>query len=273
MNQKKITVIIADDNPNFKEILTRAIEREDALELKKVISDGREIANEVKNLAPDVLLMDLVLPFMHGIEVLNEINSLNLRKPPIIIVASAFTDDDVIRKCIMYGANYFIAKPCTPESIISLIKNLNSKKSDASMFSLNEEKIEDNSYTTNNIEEIMESKVTNIIHKVGIPAHIKGYQYLRTAIIKSIINSEIINSVTKELYPQVAKEYNTTPPRVERAIRHAIEVAWNRGEEETLQKIFGYTVQSNKGKPTNSEFIAMIADRLRLQNQSILGNN
>ena len=116
----------------------------------------------------------------------------------------------------------------------------------------------------------METKVTNIIHKVGVPAHIKGYKYLRTAIMKSIVDEDIINSVTKELYPQIALQYKTTPPRVERAIRHAIEVAWNRGEEETLQKIFGYTVQSNKGKPTNSEFIAMIADRLRLQNHSIL---
>lgn len=273
MNQKKISVVIADDNPNFKELLTRVMEKEDTLELKKVISDGREVAKEIKNLTPDVLVMDLVLPFMHGIEVLEEINSLRLRKPPIIIIASAFADDDVIRKCIMCGANYFIAKPCTPESVISLVKNLNTKKNEESIFSLSDEKMEDNSYITNNIEDIMEAKVTNIIHKVGIPAHIKGYQYLRTAIIKSIINSEIINSVTKELYPQVAKEYNTTPPRVERAIRHAIEVAWNRGEEETLQKLFGYTVQSNKGKPTNSEFIAMIADRLRLQNQSILGSN
>ena len=117
----------------------------------------------------------------------------------------------------------------------------------------------------------METKVTGIIHKVGVPAHIKGYNYLRCAIIKSIIDTDIINSVTKELYPQVAKEYNTTPARVERAIRHAIEVAWMRGDADVLQSIFGYTVQSNKGKPTNSEFIAMIADRLRLQNQSILG--
>ena len=172
----------------------------------------------------------------------------------------------------MYGANYFIAKPCTAESIVTLIKNLNSKRKESSMFSLSEDKIEENSYITNNIEDIMETKVTGIIHKVGVPAHIKGYQYLRTAIIKSIINSEIINSVTKELYPQVAKEYNTTPARVERAIRHAIEVAWMRGDADVLQNIFGYTVHSNKGKPTNSEFIAMIADRLRLQNQSMLGN-
>ena len=272
MIKKKITVLLADDNPNFKEILGRAIEQGEDTELLKTVSDGREISEEVKELKPDVLIMDLVLPFMHGIEVLKELSSMKLRKTPIIIVASAFTDDDVIRKCIMYGANYFIAKPCTAESVMTLLRNLNSQRKDSDMFSLSEDKIEENSYVTNNIEDIMETKVTGIIHKVGVPAHIKGYQYLRTAIIKSIINSEIINSVTKELYPQVAKEYNTTPARVERAIRHAIEVAWMRGDADVLQNIFGYTVQSNKGKPTNSEFIAMISDRLRLQNQSILGN-
>ena len=270
INEKTIKILMADDNKAFSDTVKKAIEREKGMEVSKILTDGKDVVKEVCSSYPDVLIMDLVLPYKEGLEVLEEIKNLNLRKGPIIIVATVITNEKVIRKCIEYGANYFIAKPCTPEGIIKIIKNLKAEKLDASMFALNEDKIEDNSYITNSIEEIIETKVTNIIHKIGIPAHIKGYQYLRSAIIKSVINSEIINSVTKELYPQVAKDFNTTPPRVERAIRHAIEVAWMRGEEETLNKIFGYTVQSNKGKPTNSEFIAMIADKLRLQNQSIL---
>ena len=270
ITEKTIKILMADDNKSFRDTIKKAIDKEEGMEISDFITDGRDVIKEISLSYPDVVIMDLILPYKEGLEILEEIKNLNLRRGPIIIVATAITNEKVIRKCIEYGANYFIAKPCTAEGIIKIIKNLKAEKNDASMFSLSEEKLEDNSYITNSIEEIIETKVTNIIHKIGIPAHIKGYQYLRRAIIKSVINSEIINSVTKELYPQVAKDYNTTPPRVERAIRHAIEVAWIRGEEETLNKIFGYTVQSNKGKPTNSEFIAMIADKLRLQNQSIL---
>lgn len=267
---KKINVLLADDNAAVKDQLTRIAERGNEIEILKIVTDGRELIDDIKSLNPDVVIMDLILPFKDGLEILEELSQLKLRRSPVIVVATAATTDKIIRQCMEYGTNYFIAKPCNYETLIKIIKNLLKEKSYNDIFNLNEEKFSDNSYVTNSIEEIMETKVTNIIHKIGIPAHIKGYKYLRTAIIKSVVNEDIINSVTKELYPQVAKDYNTTPPRVERAIRHAIEVAWTRGEEETLQKIFGYTVQSNKGKPTNSEFIAMIADKLRLQNQSIL---
>ncbi len=264
-------IMLADDNAKFKEELKNSIERDEALEFTEYFPEDGDIIERIKEEKPDVLIMDLVLPYRPGMEILSDLYNLKMKKPPIIIVASALTDDKSIRESIMYGANYFIAKPCAPNNILNIIKKLMGDKKEKEIFDIKNEKIEDNSYSTNNLTEILESKVTAIIHKVGIPAHIKGYQYIRTAIIKSIIDTDIINSVTKELYPQVAKAHDTTPPRVERAIRHAIEIAWTRGDTETLEKIFGYTVQSNKGKPTNSEFIAMISDRLRLQNQSILG--
>ena len=266
----KIKVLLADDSLTFKEQLVKSFEKEENIELIKHITDGREVIDSIKETLPDIVICDLILPFKDGIEILEEISAMNLRRAPMIIVATAITTDKIIRQCMEFKANYFIAKPCNPDNLIKIIKKLTDDREESDIFSLSKEKVEENSYITNNIEDLIESKVTNIIHKIGIPAHIKGYKYLRLAIIKSIIDEDIINSVTKELYPQVAKAYNTTPPRVERAIRHAIEVAWNRGEEDTLNKIFGYTVQSNKGKPTNSEFIAMIADRLRLQNQSML---
>ena len=267
---KKIKVLLADDSIVLKEQLTKAIVKEESIEFSKHITDGREVIESIKEIMPDIIICDLILPFKDGIEILEELSHLNLRRMPMVVVATAVTTDKIIRQCMEYGANYFIAKPCNPDNLIKIIKKLTTDIEENNIFKMSEEKVDENSYITNNIAEIIESKVTNIIHKVGIPAHIKGYKYLRCAIKKTIIDEDIINSVTKELYPEVAKEYNTTPPRVERAIRHAIEVAWNRGEEETLNKIFGYTVSSNKGKPTNSEFIAMIADRLRLQNQSML---
>ena len=267
---KKIKVLLADDSIVFKEQLTKAIEKEESIEFSKHITDGREVIESIKEIMPDIIICDLILPFKDGIEILEELSHLNLRRMPMVVVATAVTTDKIIRQCMEYGANYFIAKPCNTDNLIKIIKKQTTDIEENNIFKMSEEKVDENSYITNNIDEIIESKVTNIIHKVGIPAHIKGYKYLRCAIKKTIIDEDIINSVTKELYPEVAKEYNTTPPRVERAIRHAIEVAWNRGEEETLNKIFGYTVSSNKGKPTNSEFIAMIADRLRLQNQSML---
>lgn len=267
---KKIKILLADDSVTFKEQLIKAIENEKDIEFTKHITDGREVIDAVKEELPDIVICDLILPFKDGMEILEEISALGLKRPPMVIVATAITNDKIIRQCMELNANYFIAKPCNPDNLIRVIKKLADDRVESDIFSVSGDKIDENSYLTNSIEEIIESKVTGIIHKIGIPAHIKGYKYLRCAIIKSIVDEDIINSVTKELYPQVAKTYNTTPPRVERAIRHAIELAWSRGETETLNKLFGYTIQSHKGKPTNSEFIAMIADKLRLQNQSLL---
>lgn len=270
MTNKKYSVMIADENKKTISPLISEFQNSSDFEIADIVDDGNLVTDKIKELRPDVLITELVFPKKDGLDLLSDIKEMKLRRSPLIIVTSALSSDKVIRQCMELNANYFIAKPYSPEVLLKVTRKLLNEKKETTMFKIQDEKEEDNSYITNSIDEIMETKVTNIIHKVGVPAHIKGYKYLRTAILKSIADEDIINSVTKELYPQIALYYKTTPPRVERAIRHAIEVAWNRGEEETLQKIFGYTVQSNKGKPTNSEFIAMIADRLRLQNHSIL---
>lgn len=270
MKEKKIRVLVADDNISFKNELVKAFKNEPSFELVGIISDGRTVVECIRNYNPDVLLTDVVLPFVDGIEILEEIHNEFYGNLPLIIVSSAVTNDTVIKKTMEYGASYFFAKPCAPAQLFRIMKELLKARKKSEIFELKEEIADEFGFRSNRVEDIIENKVTGIIHKVGVPAHIKGYQYLRRAIIKAIMDKDIINSVTKELYPQVAKDFDTTSPRVERAIRHAIEVAWNRGDEETIQSIFGYTIQSNKGKPTNSEFIAMISDRLRLQNQNLL---
>ncbi len=270
MKDKKITILVADDNSQFKNELTKAVKKEQIFEIVGMVSDGRAVVDYVRNTNPDVLICDVVLPFADGIEILEEISTEFYGNMPLIIVTSAVTNDTIIKKTMEYGASYFFAKPCIPSQLFKIIIELMKEKKKTEIFELKEDPADEFGFRSNKVEDIIENKVTKIIHKVGVPAHIKGYQYLRRAIIKAIIDKDIINSVTKELYPQVAKDFDTTSPRVERAIRHAIEVAWNRGDEDTIQSIFGYTIQSNKGKPTNSEFIAMISDKLRLQNQNLL---
>lgn len=270
MKEKKITILVADDNNQFKAELAKAVKNAPEFEIVGMVSDGRMVTEYIRNTNPDVLVTDVVLPFADGIEIIEEISNEFYGNMPLIIVTSAVTNDTIIKKTMEYGASYFLAKPCMPGQLLRIIKELLKEMAKSEIFELKEEPADEFGFRSNRVEDIIENKVTKIIHKIGVPAHIKGYQYLRRAIIKAIIDKDIIGSVTKELYPQVAKDFDTTSPRVERAIRHAIEVAWNRGDEDTIQSVFGYTIQSNKGKPTNSEFIAMISDKIRLQNTNLL---
>lgn len=201
---------------------------------------------------PDVVVMDLVLSRMEGMEVLKELSTLSPR--PRILVLSGFARGNVADTAAQLGADYCMMKPCKTSSVLECIRRLTDQ------IPADGEDIREGTRGQS-----LESTVTAIIHEIGVPAHIKGYQYLREAIIIAVEDMDVINAVTKILYPEVAKRFGTTASRVERAIRHAIEVAWDRGDLETLQKYFGYTVSNAKGKPTNSEFIAMIADRLQLQ--------
>ena len=191
---------------------------------------------------------------------------------PICIMLSAVGQDNVTAQAINLGAKYYILKPFKMDVLMKRIRELVNKPTQKQQIQvINTKETKPNYVDIKNEsskEEILEIKVTNIIHEIGVPAHIKGYQYLRDGIMMVVNNIEVINQITKQLYPDLAKKYKTTPSRVERAIRHAIEVAWNRGQIETVESIFGYTVNSNKGKPTNSEFIAMIADKLRLDLKS-----
>ena len=252
--ETKIIVAIADPNEDIRKVLNETFASETDIRVAGSVCDGPAALDLVRRTTPDVLVMDLILPGIDGIGVLERINGFPGKKP-IVILTSAFARENVVNAAYRLGASYFLHKPYDPQQAVDRIRQFAGKTR------------ADHVTVSNNVrsEQSVESLVTDIIHEIGIPAHIKGYQYLREAIILTINDMDVINAVTKVLYPTVAKKFDTTASRVERAIRHAIEVAWDRGDLETLQKFFGYTVSNIRGKPTNSEFIAMIADRIYLQ--------
>ena len=269
--KEKISVLIADDNHDFSQTLSKYLENQDDMEVIGIAKDGNEAVDMILNTKPDVALLDVIMPHLDGIGVLEKIKYVKNDKKPICIMLSAVGQDKITQKAIMLGAEYYVVKPFDIELLIKRIKELkNYKPTQNNNFIGREIKqqyidISDSKYKS---EENLEALVTNVIHEVGVPAHIKGYQYLREAIMMVVNDIEVINQITKSLYPKIASKYSTTPSRVERAIRHAIEVAWGRGQTEAVENIFGYTVSATKGKPTNSEFIAMIADKLRLELKS-----
>ena len=268
--KNKITILIADDNPEFAKTLTNYIERDEELEVIAVARDGKQAIEMILNTEPDIALLDVIMPHLDGIGVLEKIKEANMRKRPICIMLSAVGQDKITGKALALGAEYYVVKPFDIELLIQRIREIkNFKPNGSNSFIINETKrtpyIDVNSTKT---EDQLEALVTNVIHGVGVPAHIKGYQYLREAIMLVVNDIDVINQITKTLYPEIAQKFGTTPSRVERAIRHAIEVAWGRGEVALMENIFGYTVSAAKGKPTNSEFIAMIADKLRLELKS-----
>jgi len=269
--KEKITVLIADDNMEFATTLKKYFDQKENMEVVAIAKDGNEAFDKIVEYEPDVALLDVIMPHLDGIGVLEKINETKLNKYPLCVMISAVGQDKVTKQAISLGAQYYVVKPFDIEVLIKRIEELKNyqvpekntnfivreAKSDYIQIPKMERK-EDN----------LEALVTNIIHEVGVPAHIKGYQYLREAIMMVVDNIDMINQITKQLYPEIAHKYKTTSSRVERAIRHAIEVAWSRGKIEATESIFGYTVNANKGKPTNSEFIAMIADKLRLEMKS-----
>ncbi len=269
--KEKITVLIADDNQEFSKTLATYLKNESDMEVVGVAKDGVEAVEQIKNLLPDVAIIDVIMPHLDGLGVLEKINNSNLEKSPICIMLSAVGQDKITQKSIELGADYYVVKPFDIELLIRRIREIkNFKPLPNNNFigkeSTRQQYIEIGTKKSGNNN--LEASVTNIIHEVGVPAHIKGYQYLREAIILVVNDIDVINQITKSLYPQIAQKFDTTPSRVERAIRHAIEVAWGRGEPSIMENIFGYTVSAAKGKPTNSEFIAMIADKLRLELKS-----
>ena len=258
--ETKIRILLADANPDFSKLLADTLAAERDLELVGTAADGPEALAMLRQLRPDALLLDLVLPRLDGLEVLRRLPETGCSCP--VIVLSGFMNGKVVSDCAALGASYFMPKPCDPAALLQRIRQLGSSQSETSLG----DGIDCSSAAQASRREAdLEATVTEIIHEIGVLAHIKGYQYLREAIILTIQDMDVINAVTKVLYPEVAKRFDTTPSRVERAIRHAIEVAWDRGDIEVLQKYFGYTVSNIKGKPTNSEFIAMIADSLTLR--------
>ena len=255
---KKIKVMLADNSETFGQPCA-AVMRTHGIDVLTMEKDGRQIIDSVADVRPDVVIMDFFLPRLDAIGVIKGIQSLHLSQPPQIMVMSSFDNPNLEREALLAGADYYFLKPFDADEMAERILALSGKPKS--------EPLRRNQPVTalDSGKSSLEMQVTEIIHQIGVPAHIKGYQYLRDAILMAIDDDDIINAVTKRLYPAVAKKHGTTSSRVERAIRHAIEVAWDRGDVDVLNSYFGYTIHNGRGKPTNSEFIAMISDKFRLQ--------
>lgn len=252
--RKMLKAMITEDGAETSHELA-AILRSNGFEVSTVIKDGLQIVDKLKSgERPDVLLIDGFMPRMDALGVLRELDTMHLDKRPVVMVISSADNPRFESEVLKAGADYYFLKPYNPSMLAERIIQFSSLHN----ASVNQSGVKD-----------LDVVVSQIMHQIGVPAHIRGYQYLREAIILSINNSEMISSVTKILYPTVAKTFKTTPSRVERAIRHAIEVAWDRGDVDVLSSYFGYTIQNERGKPTNSEFIAMISDNLKLRMKTV----
>ena len=259
----KISILVADDNKEFANIVREFLSRYEEFDVIGVAYNGNEAIKMAFDEKPDVIILDIIMPIIDGIGVMQKINESNMTKKPEVLILSAVSQEKMTKEAINLGASCFMLKPFDLEVLEKRIKSITQKTKNI-VKAVNENKVK---YIVNNKNSVnnVEIEVTNIMHDVGIPAHVKGHQYLRDAIISVVKDNEALIGITKLLYPDIAKKYNTTATRVERSIRHAIEMAWDRGRIDTLQSLFGYTVNLRKGKPTNSEFIAMVADKLRLE--------
>ncbi len=253
--EKKLKIVIADNTKDFGENCAKVFTAY-GMNVSLCEKDGRKVLSKVKSEKPDILLADVFMPNIDILGVLDGIKDMDQKDKPLVMAMSGFDNERLECQMLSAGATYYFLKPFDINAVAERIIQLSGWKNEKSPLILKTNTLTDPE---------LEVMVTDIIHQIGVPAHIKGYHYLREAIILSIKNSEIVNSVTKLLYPTVAKTYSTTASRVERAIRHAIEVAWDRGDIDVLNSYFGYTIQNDRGKPTNSEFIAMISDKLRLK--------
>lgn len=264
----EISVLIADDNIEFGNLLSNYINQEDGMHVVGVARDGFQTIDMVKSLKPDLVILDIIMPNLDGIGVLEKLPSLNLEHKPIFIMLTAIGQETFIKKAILLGADFYFVKPFDVDILISRIKQLIEEKHSTSI-SRNE--LFPNSYSsklsTNKIsapENSLEIEITNLMRDIGIPPHMTGYQYIREAVLRAANDSKVFSSITKVLYPEVAKKFNITPQKVERSIRNAIESTWTRGNHDLIDSLFGYTITYRRGKPTNSEFIAMMADKIRL---------
>lgn len=254
----KYRILLADSSTQFQNLVRDSLSIQEQIERVDVVNDGQAALEALANTHYDVLLCDLIMPRMDGFELLERLGSGLIEDPPAVIVVSAMRHEDMVRQACTLGARYFMAKPVEPDTlykrILDMLENTYTQRSQTC--------------TMGARPQTLDEKIASIFLIIGIPAHIKGYHYLREAVRMVYFEPALINRITKELYPGIAKRFQTSASKVERAIRHAIEVAWDRGDLETLQKYFGYTVSVSKGKPTNSEFIAMIADRLTLEQKN-----
>ncbi len=264
MERAKLTVLVADDNESVANLIEETIRNDSGFQVVGKVNNGEDALKAIKSNEPDVVLLDIIMPKLGGIEVMELVKQdKNIKKIPTFVIISAVGSERIAENAFNLGANYYIMKPFDGATLLKRLNDIGrtrmQKPAAANM-------VTDCEFGTEKVSDRrLESEITAIIHEIGIPAHIKGYHYLRDSILLSVKDSDMINCITKVLYPTLAKKHQTTSSRVERAIRHAIEVAWSRGNFEVLNDMFGYTVNKGKGKPTNSEFIALIADKIRLQ--------
>lgn len=263
MYKAPIKVLISDDNRDFVDILQDYFEKQDDITVVGSAYNGLDALELINLKMPDVVVLDIIMPHLDGIGVLEKLMQTEFVTRPKVVMLTAFGHESMTQRAVELGADYFILKPFDLDTLANRIRQFYSggsatspKPSPGATYQ-----------TTQARTRSLDVDVTNIIHQMGVPAHIKGYQYLRDAILLVISEVNLLGAVTKELYPMIAEKYQTTPSRVERAIRHAIELAWDRGNVEMMNKFFGYTINIQRGKPTNSEFIAMVADKLRIGNK------
>lgn len=255
---EKMRVILADDNREFADLLREHLDSKEDIEVIGVAYNGNEVMDLLEQEKPDVLVLDIIMPHLDGLGVLEKLNDQPDPMPKIVML-TAFGQENITQRAVELGAAYYILKPFDMDVLTDRIRQMEGRPvtSTRGKSSASAEGRADN----------LDANITSIIHEIGVPAHIKGYLYLREAITMVYNEVELLGAITKTLYPRIAEKYNTTPSRVERAIRHAIEVAWSRGNMDSIRQLFGYTINVSKAKPTNSEFIAMVADKLRIEHK------
>ncbi|SET56930.1 sporulation transcription factor Spo0A [Paenibacillus sp. NFR01] len=273
---QNIEVLLADDNREFTNLLADYINDQEDMTVTGIAYNGEEVLQMLNGARkiPDVLILDIIMPHLDGLGVLERLREMDLKPEPKIIMLTAFGQENITQRAVQLGASYYILKPFDMEVLANRVRQLVGTQSTigTSSTSSSLSNFTTSSRSSSNVVPLSKGKnldanITSIIHEIGVPAHIKGYQYLREAITMVYNNIEILGAITKTLYPAIAEKFKTTPSRVERAIRHAIEVAWTRGNIDSISHLFGYTINISKSKPTNSEFIAMVADKLRIEHK------
>ncbi|MDR3540260.1 MAG: sporulation transcription factor Spo0A [Desulfosporosinus sp.] len=265
----KITkIVIVDDNRNFCQMLENYLQSQDDLSIVGVAHNGLEAWELIQTQEPDLIILDVVMPHLDGISVLERINARTTMKRPKIIMLTAFGKESLTHQAMMLGVDYFILKPFDLDILNKRICALTQEMSSPTPTQFTS--IASPVVITTGTELNLAVEVTTMMHQIGIPAHVKGYQYIRDAILMVVEDVSLLGGVTKQLYPGIAKKYDTAPSRVERGIRHAIELAWERGQTDVIKRIFGYSMNIERQKPTNSEFIAVLADKLSMMSKANL---